>query len=211
MNLGFVLFRTPKNIPETVRHLAESYNPHLRYGAAMAVGDGCAGTGLNEALKLLAPLTNDQTDFVRQGALMALALVFIQVTEVQEPKVKTIKKLYAKCIGDKHEEILCRMGAILSPGLINACGRNATLSLMTRDGQLRQNAIIGMVMFLQYWYWYPLLNFVTLAMTPTTFIGLNEDLKVPKSFKFVSNAKPSNFSYPEMLKKEEKKSNEKVE
>jgi 26S proteasome regulatory subunit N2 len=81
MNLGFVLFKTPKNIPETVRHLAESYNPHLRYGAAMAVGVGCAGTGLNEALKLLAPLTNDQTDFVRQGALMALALVFIQVTE----------------------------------------------------------------------------------------------------------------------------------
>jgi 26S proteasome regulatory subunit N2 len=39
--------------------LAESYNPHLRYGAAMAVGVGCAGTGLNEALKLLAPLTND--------------------------------------------------------------------------------------------------------------------------------------------------------
>jgi 26S proteasome regulatory subunit N2 len=77
MNLGFVLFKTPKNIPETVRHLAESYNPHLRYGAAMAVGIGCAGTGLNEALKLLAPLTNDQTDFVKQGALMALALVFI--------------------------------------------------------------------------------------------------------------------------------------
>jgi len=137
MNLGFVLFKTPKNIPETVRHLAESYNPHLRYGAAMAVGVGCAGTGLNEALKLLAPLTNDQTDFVRQGALMALALVFIQVTEAQEPKVKTIKKLYTKCIEDKHEEILCRMGAILGTGLINACGRNATISLMTRDGQLR--------------------------------------------------------------------------
>jgi 26S proteasome regulatory subunit N2 len=142
---------------------------------------------------------------------MALALVFIQVTEAQEPKVKTIKKLYTKCIEDKHEEILCRMGAILGTGIINACGRNASISLMTRDGQLRQNAIIGMVMFLQYWYWYPLLNFVTLAMTPTTLIGLNEDLKVPKSFKFVSDAKPSNFAYPEMLKKEEKKSGEKVE
>jgi len=66
-------------------------------------------------------------------------------------------------------------------------------------------------MFLQYWYWYPLLNFITLAMTPTTLIGLNEDLKVPKSFSFVSDAKPSNFAYPEMLKKEEKKSGEKVE
>ena len=45
--------------------MAESYNPHLRYGAAMAVGVGCAGTGLNEALKLLDHLTNDQVDFVR--------------------------------------------------------------------------------------------------------------------------------------------------
>jgi 26S proteasome regulatory subunit N2 len=47
----------------------------------MAVGIGCAGTGLNEALKLLAPLTNDQVDFVRQGALIALSMVFIQITE----------------------------------------------------------------------------------------------------------------------------------
>ena len=59
MNLGFLLFNKPEMIPDTVKHLAESYNPHLRYGAAMAVGVGCAGTGLHEALKLLAPLTND--------------------------------------------------------------------------------------------------------------------------------------------------------
>lgn len=59
MNLGFLLFNKPEMIPDSVKHLAESYNPHLRYGAAMAVGVGCAGTGLHEALKLLAPLTND--------------------------------------------------------------------------------------------------------------------------------------------------------
>ena len=113
-NLGFLLLRKPQTVPESVKHLAESYNPHLRYGAAMAVGIGCAGTGLNEALKLLAPLTNDQVDFVRQGALIALAMVFIQVTEVQEPKVATIKKLYTKMIEDKHEDVLSRMGAIIS-------------------------------------------------------------------------------------------------
>lgn len=37
----------------------------MRYGAAMAVGIGCAGTGMTEALKLLAPLTSDNVDFVR--------------------------------------------------------------------------------------------------------------------------------------------------
>lgn len=77
MNLGFLLFRKPEKIPELMKQLAESYNPHLRYGAAFAVGIGCAGTGMNEALKLLAPLTNDPVDFVRQGALIALSMVFV--------------------------------------------------------------------------------------------------------------------------------------
>lgn len=65
INLGFLLFRKPEKIPDLVKQLAESYNPHLRYGAAFAVGIGCSGTGLPEAIKLLAPLTNDSVDFVR--------------------------------------------------------------------------------------------------------------------------------------------------
>jgi 26S proteasome regulatory subunit N2 len=211
INLGFLLFRRPEKIPELLKQLAESYNPHIRYGAAFAVGIGCAGTGLIDALKLLAPLTNDSVDFVRQGALIALSMVFIQVTEAQEPKVATIKKLYTKMTEDKHEEILSRMGAILSQGIINAAGRNATISLTTRDGNLRQNAVVGLVLFLQHWYWYPLLNFLSLALTPTALIGVNENLKVPKSFQAISNAKPSLYKYPDFLKKEEGKEKEKVE
>lgn len=144
--------------------------------------------------------------------MIALSLVFVQVTEAQEPKVKTIKQVFKKCIDESHtDDILTRMGAILATGIINCGGRNASISLKTRDGNLRQNAIIGMVMFTQYWYWYPCLNFLTLAMSPTALIGLNEDLKVPKSFEFVSNAKPSTFAYPEMLKKEVEEVKEKVE
>lgn len=48
-------------------------------------------------------------------------------------------------------------------------------------------------------------------MTPTALIAVDSNLKVPKSFSFTSNAKPSLFKYPEMLKKEEKKTKEKVE
>jgi len=67
------------------------------------------------------------------------------------------------------------------------------------------------VLFLQHWYWYPLLNFISLALTPTALVGINENLKVPKSFSFVSNAKPSTFKYPDFLKKEDSKEKEKVE
>jgi len=32
---------------------SESYNPHVRYGAAMALGVACSGLGSKEALGLL--------------------------------------------------------------------------------------------------------------------------------------------------------------
>lgn len=53
--------------------LAESYNPHVRYGAAMALGIACAGTGLREAIALLEPMVKfDPVNFVRQGALVSV-------------------------------------------------------------------------------------------------------------------------------------------
>jgi len=64
-------------LPNMLKYMAESYNPHLRYGAVMAVGIGCSGTGSQDALRILAPLTKDGVDFVKQGALIALSMVFI--------------------------------------------------------------------------------------------------------------------------------------
>ncbi|KLO07592.1 hypothetical protein SCHPADRAFT_642338 [Schizopora paradoxa] len=52
-----------------------------------------------------------------------------------------------------------------------------------------------MVLFCQFWYWYPLAHCACLAFEPTAIIGLNSDLKAPK-FDFISNAKPSLFAYP---------------
>ena len=43
--LGFVLLGVPEQCPRIVSLLSQSYNPHVRYGAAMAVGVCCSGTG----------------------------------------------------------------------------------------------------------------------------------------------------------------------
>lgn len=45
--LGFVLFRNYTQVPRVVQLLAESYNPHVRHGATLALGISCAGTGLD--------------------------------------------------------------------------------------------------------------------------------------------------------------------
>lgn len=211
MNLGFLLFKSPERLPEILDLLGDSYNPHTRYGVALALGIGCAGTGMVETLQILTKLTRDNTAFVRQGALIAMSLIFIQVNDNKEPKVSKINKLYEKIIKNKHEEVLAKMGAILGTGILNSAGRNATISLQSRAGNNKMASIIGLALFTHYWYWYPSLHFLSLSLSPNALYGLNKDLKVPKSFTFRSNAKPSLFKYPDFLKEEEKKQKEKVE
>ena len=52
--------RQSEQCPAVVSLLTESYNANVRYGAAMALGIACAGTGQRDAIALLEPLFNDQ-------------------------------------------------------------------------------------------------------------------------------------------------------
>jgi 26S proteasome regulatory subunit N2 len=195
LSLGFILFRKYNSVPRMVELLAESYNPHVRYGAAMALGISCAGTGLDEAVDLLEPMLKDPTDFVRQGALIALAMVLVQQNEVMNPKVGTIRKAMLKIVGDRHEDAMCKFGCAMAMGIIDAGGRNCTISLQTRTGNLNMPGIVGAVVFTQYWYWFPLAHFVSLSFTPTAVIAVDQKLEAPV-LKFHSNTRPSLFDYP---------------
>ncbi|KAF3559813.1 hypothetical protein F2Q69_00011457 [Brassica cretica] len=193
--LGFVLYSDPEQTPRIVSLLSESYNPHVRYGAALAVGISCAGTGLSEAISLLEPLTSDVVDFVRQGALIAMAMVMVQISEASDSRVGAFRRQLEKIILDKHEDTMSKMGAILASGILDAGGRNVTIRLLSKTKHDKVTAVIGLAVFSQFWYWYPPVYFISLAFSPTAFIGLNYDLKVPK-FEFMSHAKPSLFEYP---------------
>lgn len=195
MSLGFILFRKPGSVPRMVELLSESYNPHVRYGSAMALGISCAGTGLEEAIDLLEPMMKDPTDFVRQGALIALSMILVQQNEVMNPKVGSIRKTLKKVVGDRHEDAMTKFGAALALGIIDAGGRNCTIGLQTQTGNLNMAGIVGMAVFTQYWYWFPFTHFLSLAFSPTSIIGLDHDLEIPDT-KIHCATRPSLFDYP---------------
>ncbi|KAM5350604.1 hypothetical protein ACJ41O_007109 [Fusarium nematophilum] len=195
MSLGFILFRKPGSVPRMVELLSESYNPHVRYGSAMALGISCAGTGLDEAIDLLEPMMKDPTDFVRQGALISLAMILVQQNEVMNPKVSSIRKTLKRVVGDRHEDAMTKFGAALALGIIDAGGRNCTIGLQTQTGNLNMAGIVGMAVFTQYWYWFPFTHFLSLSFSPTSIIGLDHDLEMP-DFKFHCATRPSLFDYP---------------
>lgn len=54
-----------------------------------------------------------------------------------------------------------------------------TISLQSRTGHTHMPSVVGLLVFTQFWFWFPLSHFLSLAFTPTAIIGLNKDLKVP--------------------------------
>jgi len=154
-------------------------------------------------------MTKDSVDFVRQGAFIALGMILVQQSEASSPSLASTRALYHKVVSDKHEDPMARFGAALGQGFIDAGGRNVTISLQSRAGSRNTNAIVGMVMFCQFWYWYPLAHCACLSFDPTGIIGLNADLKAPK-FEYVSNARPSLFAYPASTKPPKKEAVHKV-
>ncbi|KAI3851059.1 hypothetical protein MKW92_045474, partial [Papaver armeniacum] len=112
--------------------LSESYNPHVRYGAAMAVGISYAGTDLNVV------------DFVRQWALIAMAMVMIQTSKTCDSRVGSFRRQLEKIILDKHEDTMSKMGAILASGILDARGRNVTIKLLSKNRHDKVTAVVGL-------------------------------------------------------------------
>ncbi|KAI8467935.1 MAG: 26S proteasome regulatory subunit [Monoraphidium minutum] len=205
--LGFVLMGNPEQCPRIVSLLAESFNPHVRYGAALAVGIACAGSGGREAVALLESMVGDSVDFVRQGVYISLALVLLQQPEA---RVEGLRKRLAKAVGDKHEETMARMGAAVATGILDAGGRNVTVGLRSRSGYFRRTSVVGLALFTYHWYWHPVAHCLSLSFAPSALIGLDASLRTPKVDVCIA-ARPSLFAYPPPLTVEASKEVAKVE
>lgn len=213
ISLGLVLSNQPHRLPKVLKLLSQSYNPHVRYGACLALGIGCPAMAATvpEAVTLLEPLLNDVSEFVRQGAILGMALVCQETSGKQvNGKAQNFREKIQKMISDKHEDVMCRFGAVLAHGLIDMGGRNASVPLFTKSGSLRLGAAVGFCLFAQQWYWYPLMLMISLAVAPTALIALNGDLRMPKDFAVRSKTKPSNFAYPPEFKVETKEGKSRV-
>lgn len=212
IGLAFVLYKTPERVPQLVKLLLESFNPHVRYSSCMAVGIAMAGSGDAESIALLEPMLEDMTDFVRQGAYMATAMIYMQQSDsCNAKKIKAFREKLTTIVSDKHQSTLTKMGATISTGLIDAGGRNCSLQMGSSNGFTKVSTVAALALWLQHWHWYPMMHMLSMALTPSLTIGLNKDFKYPKNFEIQCNAKPSTFAYPKRLEEKKEKEKKRVE
>eukprot|EP01053_Blabericola_migrator_P013468 Blabericola_migrator_1__13467@NODE_973_length_5857_cov_179_640933_g675_i0_p2_GENE_NODE_973_length_5857_cov_179_640933_g675_i0NODE_973_length_5857_cov_179_640933_g675_i0_p2_ORF_typecomplete_len778_score189_15PC_rep/PF01851_22/3_7e03PC_rep/PF01851_22/0_0012PC_rep/PF01851_22/0_00017PC_rep/PF01851_22/5e07PC_rep/PF01851_22/5_5e06PC_rep/PF01851_22/0_0024PC_rep/PF01851_22/5_5e02HEAT_2/PF13646_6/67HEAT_2/PF13646_6/4_8e06HEAT_2/PF13646_6/7_9e11HEAT_2/PF13646_6/2_3e06HEAT_2/PF13646_6/3_6e03HEAT_EZ/PF13513 len=200
LSISYVFCNVPDQTPRVLRLLADSFNPHVRYAATLAIGISCAGSGSPEALAALVPATKDSADIVRQAAYVSLGFVLMRNHEPKDskkaaeaakakeekktpgvrgkkqearpplsaiPTASEVREHFISVAIDKKDDVMARVGAIIGLGLLDAGGRNVTSSFFSHRGLLKREAVVGYLLFSQYWYWYPLLLTVSLTMTPT--------------------------------------------
>lgn len=90
--------------------------------------------------------------------------------------------LHNSCFGDALLRCLCGVPRVALTNLFHLWfitgGHNVTISLQSRTGHTHMPSVVGVLVFTQFWFWFPLSHFLSLAFTPTCVIGLNKDLKV---------------------------------
>ncbi|KAH0792118.1 Proteasome/cyclosome repeat family protein [Histomonas meleagridis] len=177
IGVGFVLSRSYKEVPGMVDLLAKSYHPHVRSGAALALGIACAGTGMTEAINILEPLLNDLEDFVKQSAMIAMAMVLQQQSDKAVPYTKEFRAYLRKLITKKRNDLQV-FGMCLAYGILNAGGRNVVISCNSLRGENSVLATVAIALFCNYFYWHPLALMLPLAFHPTAVIGLDKNLNI---------------------------------
>jgi len=206
--LGFILCQ-PRHrnlLISTISLLMDSYNSHIRYGSAMALGIGAASSGDTSIIGLLRPLAEDATSFVRHGALIGLGLVMCTASAGQDKIFGDIRKEFLKVVKSRQEDPMVRFGGLLAIGLANSGGGNVRISMIngtprgtssTAIHQLNITGCMGLMLFANYWFWYPLINCITLAMSHVMTCGITYRLQVPQDYCVWDTKAPADFDYPE--------------
>jgi len=168
--VGLVLRNQIDHLLITMKLLIDSYNPSVRYGACIALSVGVISNRdtihMKEILSLLEKTLSDSVDFVRQGAFIAIGIVCQLGCDENSLR---LRQLAIDAIKKKHEDHLVKLGACICIGFMDMAGRNGIVSIDSDEG------LIGFVLFLHYWWWFPLLQMIYMCVDVQMVVLIDED------------------------------------
>ncbi len=81
--------------------MSSSYNPHIRYGLCLALAIGGPLEQGEAIAELIWPFFTDTTDFVKQGALLAIAMLILNGA-LSATRVADFRKVLDTILAKKH-------------------------------------------------------------------------------------------------------------
>lgn len=186
--LGFICCMEHSLLLDTLEPLAENHNNAVRSAVGLVLGFFFSGTGNERVCDLLEGLMYDTNSLVKQSALIGMGFVIMQCNDTLIKNYKRIIGKFNKVIVDRSEEGSVKFGAVIGRGISEAGGRSIIFSITNMFNKITKERLVGALMFFNYWYWYPYINFISLNLKETGFFVFDEDLQlVDKSLKYNGN------------------------
>uniref|UniRef100_A0A6G3MEK2 26S proteasome non-ATPase regulatory subunit 1 (Trinotate prediction) n=1 Tax=Henneguya salminicola TaxID=69463 RepID=A0A6G3MEK2_HENSL len=193
--LSLVMFREPEQFLAIALLFVQSYNAFLRAGAILSLGIVFTGSGNDKVINLIRAALLDSSLIVRQSAYMSCSMLLIQTNEKNIENYTEFKNMLSGMCTDKHSDNIAKFGAYIGFGIMDVGCRNQAMTFQTLQGHTRIQSIIGILIFQQFWYWFPFVHFLSLCFVPTSIILINPNLEMPQ-IKFNCDADLNLFSYP---------------
>lgn len=203
--IAFVMLNNINKAIILLKMLSKSYNDYVRHAVALSLGIIGAHSFNKEIHNLLMNLFEDDSFHVKSASAIALGMVHQLGNPIFDKSFLEVRNKLKDCIDKKYEDSISKLGCYMGLGLMQSGGGNSTLSLLTRDGRLKLKNISSVFLFTQYWYWFPLMNMLGLALEPSYLVGVLKENGVPRGFQFVSQRPKSFFDYYKKKLDEKKK------
>ena len=150
----------------------------------------------------------DYNNLVRQNAIIGISFVIMQCNEHLVTDYKRIITNINKIIIDRSEDQCVKYGAMIGRGISESGGRNIIFSIFNQTGNIDNTRVMSVLLFMNYWYWYPNLMFLSLCSLPTVYLKLNKNLEViENSLVYVKNYDNYIYKVPEFKKSRKFKKN----
>lgn len=195
IGLSMVMLKNRSKAVSLLRMLSTSYNGYVRHAVALSLGFFSVHSFDKKVTKILRRLFEDKIDYVRQAAAISLGLTYQLGNEQFEPSFEQIKKLLVERLERKQENPISKLGCFMGLAFTNPGGGNCMLTLRNISGIIKPKNILALFIFTYYWYWFPCLNFISLALEPTFIVGVDSKLNVPSDFIINCKAPKKYFDY----------------
>lgn len=125
---------------------------------------------------------------------MGLSMILQQINPSVNEKREQLDTSIQEIIKKVHVDNMTKQGALFGKAILQAGGQNQLIQLYSRNGEIKMRANLGMMVFLNSWYWFPFNHFFSLTLAPSAFLGVTQEFKVP-AFNIFSNCKKELFQY----------------
>lgn len=174
--LGFVCCNKHDVLLNVLEPLATNHSPGIRGAVALALGFFMSGTGNRKCCDIIEVLLYDIDNLVRQSASIGIGFLLAQTTSNNTPNFKRIVERINYLIIEKFDTNAVNIGAVIGRSLMEGGGRNIIYGVKNLYGKIEKTKIASAIIFMQYWYNYSLLSFVSLTVLPTFYVVMDYGL-----------------------------------